>query len=90
MRMSSMGLRCGDNIEVVASQGGGQMVVATGDSRFAICHGLAEKILVQHAPPEIDSNISLIAGSDSMGQEKKMSLSSMKQGQEGIIVRVGG
>ncbi|GAB6146339.1 FeoA domain-containing protein [Desulfocicer niacini] len=90
MRLSSMGLRCGDRIEVVASQGGGQMVVATGDSRFAICHGLAEKIFVHHAPPEIDSDIPRIAGYDPMEKEEKISLSAMKQGQEGIIVRVGG
>jgi len=91
MRLSSMGLRYGDAIEVVSSQGGGQMVVATGDSRFAICHGLAEKILVQHAPPEMDRHASLVM---SHGQGVlpggKITLSTMKQGQEGVIVRVGG
>jgi len=92
MRLSSMGLRYGDAIEVVSSQRGGQMVVATGDSRFAICHGLAEKILVEHAPPEMDADVSPAKG-DGSGERrlgKKITLSHMKQGQEGVIVRVGG
>ena len=91
MRLSSMGLRYGDAIEVVSSQGGGQMVVATGDSRFAICHGLAEKILVQHAPPEMDADTCLAHGHcPGRLPGRKISLSDMKQGQEGVIVRVGG
>ncbi len=91
MRLSSMGLRCGDEVEVVASQGGGQMVVATGESRFAICNGLAEKILVQHAPPVMDPVTSVDTGGEvPLLPGRKIPLSGMKQGQEGIIVRVGG
>ncbi|SMC52163.1 Fur family transcriptional regulator, ferric uptake regulator [Desulfocicer vacuolatum DSM 3385] len=93
MRLASMGLRYGDTVEVVSSQGGGQMVVATGESRFAICHGLAEKILVQHAPREMDADASLPQGrcaGPGRLPGRKIALSHMKQGQEGVIVRVGG
>ena len=91
MRLSSMGLRYGDTIEVVSSQGGGQMVVATGESRFAICHGLAEKIMVQHAPSEMEADPPR-AGGPGLGRlpGRKIPLSHMNQGQEGVIVKVGG
>ena len=91
MRLSSMGLRCGDEVEVVTSQGGGQMVVATGDSRFAICNGLAKKILVQHVSPVMGPGESIVTDRDvPLLPKRRMSLNHMKQGQEAIIVRVGG
>jgi len=85
MRLSSMGLRTGDVIEVVSVQAGGQMVIALGDQRFVIGQGLAEKIMVS----PVDQAF-LPAGEDRKSAGKKRLLSEMKQGQEGMIVRVGG
>lgn len=49
MRLTSMGLRIGDTIEVVSTQHGGQMVVAHGESRFVIGQGLAQKVMVERS-----------------------------------------
>lgn len=91
MRLSSMGLRTGDIIEVVSTQVGGQMVVAAGDSRFVVCHGLSKRIMVQHAQesPRAISQASSVPVNLCMSG-KKIQLSEMKQGEEGDIVRVSG
>jgi len=47
MRLLSMGLRIGDEIEVITNFGQGQMVVATGFNRFVLGRGLAMKIMVE-------------------------------------------
>jgi len=47
MRLLSMGLRIGDEIEVITNIGQGQMVVATGFNRLVIGRGLAMKIMAQ-------------------------------------------
>ncbi len=50
MRLLSMGLRIGDEIEVITNIGQGQMVVATGFNRFVLGRGLAMKIMAQPVP----------------------------------------
>lgn len=50
MRLLSMGLRIGDEIEVITNIGQGQMVVATGYNRLVIGRGLAMKIMAQTVP----------------------------------------
>lgn len=47
MRLLSMGLRVGDEIEVVTNLNSGQVVVAVDYSRYALGRGLAEKIMVK-------------------------------------------
>ncbi|MEA1968436.1 MAG: FeoA domain-containing protein [Thermodesulfobacteriota bacterium] len=84
MRLSSMGLRIGDTIEVVSVQTGGQMVIAAGDHRFVIGQGLGHKIMVSR----IERTLQESPLAEQSGE--KMLLSEMKQGQEGVIVRVAG
>ena len=52
MRLLSMGLRIGDEIEVITNIGQGQMVVASGFNRFVLGRGLAMKILAESIPKE--------------------------------------
>ncbi len=47
VRLLTMGLRLGDEVEVVANQGKGQMVIAAELKRFIIGRGIAEKILAE-------------------------------------------
>jgi Fur family transcriptional regulator, ferric uptake regulator len=47
MRLMTMGLRQGDEIEVITNNGQGQVVIAVAFQRYAIGKGLAQKILVQ-------------------------------------------
>jgi len=49
MRLMTMGLRIGDEIEVVTNLGQGQLVVAASDKRYVLGRGLAEKVMVK--PP---------------------------------------
>ena len=89
MRISSMGLKMGDSIEIVSNGFGGQMVVAAGENRLVIGSGMAEKIWVRPLDKfriqEFDTpcrkKSDLSAG---------MALSCMKAGQEGVIARVSG
>ncbi len=46
MRLMTMGLRIGDQIDVITNQGQGQVVVALGYKRLALGRGLAAKIRV--------------------------------------------
>ena len=46
LRLMTMGLRIEDEIEVVANQGKGQLVVAAGGKRYVLGRGLAQKIMV--------------------------------------------
>jgi len=46
-RILSMGLRIGDEIEVISNQGQGQMVIAVDVKRFIIGRGMAEKIICE-------------------------------------------
>lgn len=47
MRLSSMGLRIGDHIDIINNLNKGQMVVAVGYNRYVLGRGLAQKILVE-------------------------------------------
>jgi Fur family transcriptional regulator, ferric uptake regulator len=47
MRLMTMGLRQGDEIEVITNNGQGQVVIAVEFQRYALGRGLAQKILVQ-------------------------------------------
>lgn len=49
MRLMTMGLRVGDEIEVITNSGNGQVVVSADFHRYALGRGLAEKILVESA-----------------------------------------
>jgi Fur family ferric uptake transcriptional regulator len=47
MRLLSMGLRLGDEVEVISNNSQGQMVIAADYKRYVLGRGLAEKILVE-------------------------------------------
>jgi Fur family ferric uptake transcriptional regulator len=47
MRLLTMGLRLGDNIEVINNNNQGQLVIAVDLKRFVVGRGLAEKIMVE-------------------------------------------
>lgn len=47
MRLTSMGLRIGDRIEVITNNSQGQLVIALDYNRYSIGHGMARKILVK-------------------------------------------
>lgn len=46
MRLMSMGLRIGDEVQVITNLGKGQMAIAVDFKRFVIGRGLAQKIMV--------------------------------------------
>lgn len=47
MRLLSMGLRFGDEIEVITNHSSGQLVIAVDYKRYILGRGLAQKIMVQ-------------------------------------------
>ncbi len=89
LRISSMGLKIGDLIEIVSNGFGGQVVIAIGENRLILGKGMAEKIRVQpfnqaavkDPATEQESKHSVLS---------TMMLSQMKTGQEGIIRKVSG
>ncbi|MBU1196283.1 MAG: FeoA domain-containing protein [Proteobacteria bacterium] len=88
-RVSSMGLRIGDTIEVVSSGFGGQVVIAAGENRLVLGKGMAEKISVQPLDP-----VSILTLEKDQDVEETVDvpipLKHMKKGQEGIIRKVSG
>ena len=89
MRISSMGIRMGDLIEIVSTGFGGQVVIAAGENRFVIGAGMAAKLWVQPFEGLEGDEIDLpreTAGPVSV----PLKLSQLKAGQEGTIVRVSG
>ena len=81
LRISSMGLKLGDQIEIVSSGFGGQMVIATGENRLVLGRGMAEKIKVQtFEGQQVDADTG----------DQAVLLSQMKTGQEGVIRKVSG
>ena len=89
LRISSMGLKLGDLIEIVSSGFGGQVVIAVGENRLVLGKGMAEKIRVQP--------FNQLAIKDRKTEHKSKDtvqssilLSQMKTGQEGIIQKVAG
>jgi len=97
LRISSMGLRIGDTVEMVSGGMGGQVVIASGDNRLVMGKGMAEKVWVQalsrqprgrrgrhcHRPTCPKICLRQIRGD-------AIPLSQMKGGQEGTIVKVSG
>jgi Fur family ferric uptake transcriptional regulator len=47
MRLATMGLRSGDEVEVITNRGEGQVVVAVNATRLALGRGIASKIMVK-------------------------------------------
>lgn len=89
LRISSLGLRVGDEVEVVSSGFGGQVVIAAKESRLVIGNGMAQKIWVEplagaaNKAADVETVCPETAGST-------MVMSRMKSGQEGVIVKVSG
>ncbi|MCP3942155.1 MAG: Fur family transcriptional regulator [Desulfobacteraceae bacterium] len=90
LRISSMGLKIGDPIEVVSNGFGGQVVIAAGENRLVIGSGMAQKIWVQSVDRGPALGIHDAGGIKETSHEAFMSLSQMKAGQEATIVRVSG
>ncbi len=87
MRLSAMGIKTGEHLEIVSARAGSQAVVAVGDNRFIIGKGMANKVLVQPLP-SADSNNDAPALKPDL--PVKMTIRDMKEGQEGVISRVAG
>jgi Fur family ferric uptake transcriptional regulator len=51
-RLSSMGLRLGDQIEIINNTGKGRIILGHGNMRLAIGRGIAQKIVVSVADKE--------------------------------------
>ncbi|MBU8848094.1 MAG: FeoA domain-containing protein [Desulfobacterales bacterium] len=89
LRISSMGLKIGDLIEIVSAGFGGQMVIATGENRLVLGKGMAEKIRVQpFGQAKIPDHESDKESRDTFSPP--MLLSQMKTGQEGVIRKISG
>lgn len=89
LRISSMGLKIGDLIEIVSSGFGGQVVIAAGDTRLVLGRGMAEKIRVQ----PFDQIKMLTSEKDKDPGDtylQPMMLNQMKAGQTGMIRKVSG
>ena len=89
LRISSMGLKIGDLIEIVSSGFGGQVVIATGENRMVLGKGMAEKIMVQLFDPAVEKSHDTDENIKDLHQETLL-LSQMKSGQEGIVRKVSG
>ena len=55
IRLMTMGLRIGDEIEVITNLGQGQLVIAVSGKRYVLGRGLAEKVLVKPIKMDADS-----------------------------------
>ena len=47
LRLATIGLRKGDEVEVITNRGQGQLVVAVNGTRLALGRGIANKIMVK-------------------------------------------
>jgi Fur family ferric uptake transcriptional regulator len=47
LRLATLGLRRGDDVEIITNNGHGQLVVAVNTTRLAMGRGVAKKILVK-------------------------------------------
>jgi Fur family ferric uptake transcriptional regulator len=90
LRISSMGLKIGDEIEVLSNGFGGQVVIGSGDTRLVIGSGMAQKIWVEpvDTPLEVSKEGQAVNTSDP--ESVRVLLCDMKAGQEGTIVRISG
>jgi Fur family ferric uptake transcriptional regulator len=89
LRISSMGLKIGDLIEIVSSGFGGQVVIANGENRMVLGKGMAEKIMVQLFDPAVEKIRSIDKDPVDLPLDTLL-LSRMKSGQEGIVRKVSG
>lgn len=80
LRLLSMGLRIEDEIEVISHPGQGQVVVALDNKRYVLGRGLAQKIQVERSAVEAPKP----------ERQNALPMSEMREGQRGIIQRVGG
>ncbi len=87
VRISSMGLKIGDLIEVVSNGFGGQVVIAARDNRLILGKGMAEKIMIQSFD---HTELTLHDKDIEPALQTIMLLDQMKTGQEGIIQKVSG
>ena len=87
MRLSAMGIKVGEHLEIVSARAGTQAVVAVGESRFIVGKGMANRVMVQ---PLQSENANGNAKSYNPELPVKMTLRDMKEGQEGVISRVAG
>ncbi len=90
LRISSMGLKIGDEIEVMSNGFGGQVVVASGDTRLVIGSGMAQKIWVEPVGTLQDASKDGHADPGSEPGSIRVLMCDMKAGQTGTIVRVSG
>ena len=88
LRISSMGLKLGDPIEILSNGFGGQMVIASGQNRLVLGTGMAQKIWVRKLEERDLGEPDSFRASE--GEFTAIPLSRMKSGQEGVIVRVSG
>jgi len=51
-RLTSMGFRSGDTLEIINNDGQGRLIVGFGNTRMAMGRGMAQKILVSLAPQD--------------------------------------
>jgi len=49
-RLTSMGFRSGDTLEIISNDGWGRLIVGFGNTRMAMGRGMAQKIMVTLAP----------------------------------------
>ena len=82
MRLMSMGLRVGDEVEVISSLSQGQVVIAVGNKRYVLGKGMSQKIKVERKTAVRESVLD--------GERSSMRMSEMREGQRANIARVGG
>lgn len=89
-RISSMGLKIGDRIEIVSSGFGGQVVIASGENRLVLGRGMAEKIRVKPIATGVLPDKGTQSDNRDTGPKTTMMLSQMRSGQTGTIKKVSG
>ncbi|WDP85066.1 MAG: FeoA domain-containing protein [Desulfobacter sp.] len=91
LRISSMGLKIGDVVELVSNGIGGQVVVALGENRLVIGTGMAEKIWGTPMARGCGcGHTDFLTCPRKRCRKGIVKLCQMKAGQEGRIVRVSG
>ncbi len=89
LRISSMGLRVGDLVEIVSAGFGGQVVIASGENRLVLGKGMSDKIRVK--PFDLkETDFQLPKEKKDEATSISIPLNQMKTGQKGIIKKVSG
>ncbi len=76
-RLATLGLRSGDEVEILTNSGHGPLVLALNCSRLALGRGIAQKIIV-------------LPNGRQKGEKPQVRLSQLTEGQKATIVRVTG